>query len=107
MKRTCVLLAIVGALAILAVGFMSAKDKPAEKNGDANPERQADKDAIQQTMKGFTAAFEKGDAAAAAGFLTSGAELIPESAEPIRGRDAIEKALKEHFAKNPRVKVTL
>ena len=107
MKRTCALLAIVGALAILTVGFMSAKDKPADKNGDANSDRQADKEAIQQTMKGFTAAFEKGDASAAAGFLTSGAELIPESAEPIRGRDAVEKALKEHFAKNPRVKVTL
>src|SRR5262249_21687229 len=38
---------------------------------------------------------------------TTGAELIPDTGEPIRGRGAIQKAFTEHFAKNPRVKVTL
>src|SRR5262249_25096181 len=34
-------------------------------------------------------------------------ELIPDDAEPVRGRDAIRKALTDHFAKNPRTKITL
>ena len=39
--------------------------------------------------------------------LTSGAELVPNDVEPVRGRDAIKKAFTEHFAKNPRVKIVL
>lgn len=67
--------------------------------------RAADRSAIRKTTQAFTEAFEKSDAAAAAAFMTAGAELIPVDAPPIRGRDAIQKAYAAHFAKHARPKI--
>src|SRR4029077_17403820 len=63
--------------------------------------------AIRKTMQSFTEAFQKGDAAAAVAYLTSGAELIPDEGPPVRGKDAIQKAFADHFAKKPQTKITL
>ncbi|HLW64660.1 MAG TPA: SgcJ/EcaC family oxidoreductase [Gemmataceae bacterium] len=111
MKRVYALLTVAVVVTAVAAGFMLAQDKPKSRvpnpPADNTTERKDDLAGIEKAMKAFTEAFEKGDADAAAAMLTSGAELIPDSGNAIRGRDAIRKALAEFFPKNPRVKVTL
>jgi uncharacterized protein (TIGR02246 family) len=111
MKRVYALLAVAVAVTTMAAGLMLAQDKPKNKvpapPADNTTERKDDVAAIDKAMQVFTDAFEKGDADAAAACLTSGAELIPQNGNTIRGRDAIRKAFAEYFPKNPRVKVTL
>lgn len=85
-----------------SIGYRSVEARPGQTPA-AGTDRKPDEEAIRKAREGFTAAFEKGDAAAAAAFLTGGAELIPDDVPPIRGRDAIQKAFTEHFAKTPRV----
>ena len=107
MKRTRAVIVCAAACAAVAVGILWAKDKPSGSPANNATERKEDISAINKVMQEFTAAFEKGDANAAAAYLTSGAELIPNEGDTIRGRDAIQKAFTAHFANNPRVKVTL
>jgi uncharacterized protein (TIGR02246 family) len=107
MKKSFVPLVAMAVLTIITVRFIAADDQPANKPTESASDRKADEQAIRQTMQNFTAAFEKGDAAAAAAFLAAGAELIPAEAPLVRGREEIQKAFAEHFAKNPRVKITL
>src|SRR5262245_11111585 len=102
MKKTWAILAAAVALTVIAVGIMTGQDKPADP-----PERKEDAAAVRKVIEDFAAAFQKGDAAAAAALLTPGAELIPDDVDPLRGRDAIQKAFTDHFAKNKRVKMTL
>lgn len=83
----------------------TANEKTA-KSAEPDP-RAADRAAIHKTTQGFTDAFQKGDAAAAAAYMTSGAELVPSDADPIRGRDAIQKTYAAHFAKNPSPKISI
>jgi uncharacterized protein (TIGR02246 family) len=78
------------------------KPKPAEEDT-----RAADRAAIRATMQAFGEAFHKSDAAGAAAFLTSGAELIAVEGVTIRGREAIQEAFVNHFAKNARPKISL
>src|SRR5262245_17291292 len=74
----------------------------------AGPEdRTADRTAIRETLKSFVAAFEKGDAAAAAGHMTTGAELMAPDGTTVYGREAIQKAYADHFAKYPKHSVTV
>src|SRR5262249_23459100 len=70
-------------------------------------DRQPDRDAIRAMVGQFRDAFQKGDAAAAAAFLTAEAELIPDFGEPLKGRDAIQKAYAAHFAKAAKPKIAL
>ncbi len=93
------------ALSVLGYGLLSAGEKPLAPQ-DAN-DRQADRDAIRATVKSFVEAFEKGDSAKAATFLTEGAELIADEAPPIRGRKALQDAITGAFAKSPGHKITL
>lgn len=98
-------LSAASALALaLVAGLIIAQEKKPEPPRSARP---ADEAAIRRTMNNFVAAFEKGDANAAAALLTSEAELIADDAPTVRGRDAIQKALAAHFAKNPKVKIAL
>ena len=99
MKKTWSVLGAAAVFTVVVAGIMLGGDKPAERKGDAEGARKA--------IEGFSEAFQKGDAAATAAFLTEGSELIPEDGESLRGRDAIQKALADHFAKNPRVKIEL
>src|SRR4051794_7764576 len=70
-------------------------------------DRAADRTAIRTALADFVAAFEKGDAAAAAAYMTSGAEMMTPDGTTVRGRDAIQKAYAEHFAKYPKHQVTV
>ena len=69
--------------------------------------RDADRTAIRAATESFVAAFEKGNAEQAATHLTAGAELIPDDAPGIRGREAIQMACIEYFKKHPQQKITL
>ncbi len=114
-RTACALLAV----GLFALGLWLARGpaaqaqnvvKPAAEKASkaAEPDpRAADRAAIRKTTLGFTEAFQKSDAAAAAAFMTSGAELIPGDAEPIRGREAIQKAYAAHFAKNSRPRISV
>ena len=113
MKRIYALLA-VAALVTTMAGLMLAqdktknnKDKGPDKTNEVAPERKEDLAGVNKAIQDFSAAFEKGDTDAAAACLTAGAELIPDTGNAIRGRDAVRKAFAEYFPKNPKVKVTL
>jgi ketosteroid isomerase-like protein len=58
--------------------------------------------AIDKTTQSFVEAFSRGDVDRVAAHLSEGAELISDEAPPLRGRDAIVKALTNHFAENPK-----
>jgi uncharacterized protein (TIGR02246 family) len=114
MKTTWTILVAAAALAVMAGGIMVAKDdkkpEPAEKKAEVKVEpadRKDDGAAVRQAIATFSTAFQKGDAAGCAAMLTDGAELIPEDADEIHGRDAIQKAMTQHFKDSPRVKITL
>ena len=96
MTRTLLLAGIV----VIGCSVMSAA--PNEET-----DREADRTAIWKATQSFVAAFEKGDAEQAATHLTAGAELIPDDAPGIRGREAIQKACAEHFKRHPQQKITL
>jgi uncharacterized protein (TIGR02246 family) len=97
-----VLIAFVG----LAIGLYA--QTPAKSTGGQAPtatgteDRAADRTAIRESFKAFVAAFEKGDAAAAASHMTSGADLMAPDGAVTRGREEIQKAYSEHFSKNPK-----
>lgn len=76
------------------------------KTAEADP-RAADRAAIRKTMQSFSEAFQKGDAAAAAAFMSSGAELIPDDGSVVRGREAIQAAYTAFFSKNARPKISV
>ena len=92
---------------LAAVAPLTAPVSAQPGAADAKEDRAADRAAIRDAMRKFAAAFQKGDAAAAAAFLTSGAELVPDDGPPVRGREAIRKAFAEHFAKKRKAKITL
>ena len=95
--------------------FLQAQDasKAAEQTPKTASPTKADKDdhpaeraAIGKTTQGFVDAYSKGDVAQVAAHLSEGAELISDEAPPLRGRDAIRKALINYFAENPPKKIT-
>ncbi len=73
----------------------------------AADDRAEDRAAIRAAMKDFLAAFERGDAAAAAARMTPGAELMAPDGTTYRGRDAVEKAYAGLFAKHPKHRVVV
>lgn len=87
--------------AVEKVAPKAVGDKPTE-----DP-RAADRIAIRKTMQSFAEAFQKSDAAAAAAFLTAGGELITTEGLAVRGREAVQEAFANHFAKNARPKISL
>jgi len=105
---------ILGILVAGGLGFGLQAQAPSpggqSKAGAAatgSADRPADRAAIREALKSFVAAFEKGDAAAAAGLMTTGAELMAPDGTTEHGRDAIQKAYAEHFTKFPKHKVTV
>jgi uncharacterized protein (TIGR02246 family) len=108
--RTAVfgLLSLFAFLAVWGIGWAGTAGQSPRPNADAaGVDRQVDRDAIRAMMKEFVAAFQKGDAAAAAAFMTVEAEIITDEGDALKGRDAIQKAYAEHFTKTSRPKVTL
>src|SRR5262249_19041984 len=61
---------------------------------------------IRKASEVFARTFEKGDAKAVGAFFTQEGEYVDENGEPIRGRDALEKAYAQFFAKRAELKVT-
>jgi uncharacterized protein (TIGR02246 family) len=100
----------LGLAAFAAAGLALAAGRtqpPAAKAEAPAADRQADRDAIKAMLNQFREAFQKGDAAAAAAFLTVEAEIIPDEGETLKGRDAIQKAYAAYFAKEERTKIAL
>jgi uncharacterized protein (TIGR02246 family) len=110
MKRSAKHWAILGVVAATAAVFAGG-GRPGQPPGSSAKvdSRQADRDAIRAMVGQFREAFQKGDAAAAAAFMTAEAELIPDFGEPLKGRDAIQKAYAEYFKKDkaerPKIKL--
>jgi len=69
MKKMWTILGAAIALTVVAVGIMVGKDTPADRKEDV--------EGLRKAIDGFSAAFEKGDAAAAAAFLTTGGGTHP------------------------------
>src|SRR5271166_1586662 len=67
-------------------GEPQAKDAPVSEG----PSREADREAILQSARDFTAAFEKGDAKAVAALWTEQGEYESDDGPILRGRTAIE-----------------
>ncbi len=89
-RRSLVLLVLalmVGVVAGPGVG-QQTKDDP------------SDKEAIAKNAEAFVEAFAKGDAAAVAAFWTEDADVTGATGVRLKGRAAIEKALKTVFAEN-------
>src|SRR5262245_35387034 len=109
MNRHRNLTAAITVVAVVALGGFFSLNRMArsETPGNGKENRPEDRAAIRQTMNNFIEAFQKGDAAAAAGLMTSEAEVIPDEGDTIKGREAIQKAYADYFAKHPKAKITL
>lgn len=105
------LLPLCGIAAIafwLSLGTRSLEPTAAAQDAKAKSlDRQADRDAIRKMFTDFKAAFQRKDAAAAAVHLTSEAEIIPDDGEPLKGREAIQKAYAAHFANTAKPTITI
>jgi uncharacterized protein (TIGR02246 family) len=104
-KRAIVL--FVSTLLAAAVASLAAQERTGGQPTIQKDAHAADRAAIRKTLKSFAEAFQKGDAAAAAAYLTSGAELVPDEGSPVCGRDAIQNAFANHFNKRPRATIKL
>src|SRR5260221_11327520 len=69
--------------------------------------RDADREAILQSARDFTAAFEKGDAEAVAALWTEQGEYESDDGTILRGRAAIESAFAAHFKGRPAEKMEI
>jgi uncharacterized protein (TIGR02246 family) len=117
-QQTWVLLAALGIVAggliagqwgygIRAQGTAPADQAQAKASAPAagSDNRATDRAAIRDALKDFVAAFERGDAAAAAAHMTTGAEMLAPDGTIVYGREAIQKAYADLFAKHPKHKV--
>ncbi len=113
MNRYYTRLTLLGLLACTGLwfAFVLGGTRTAGQTPTTKPsaDRQPDRDAIKAMVSNFRDAFQKGDAAAAAAFMTAEAELIPDEGDALKGRDAIKAAYEAFFVKrgNARPKVTL
>src|SRR5262249_28046263 len=81
------------------------QDKGQPPAKDVKTPESADEAAVRKTAQEFARAFNKGDAKAMAALFTKDAEYDGPDDEPIRGRDALEKAYAEFFKKNPKATI--
>ena len=95
MKALC--LAAIGGIFLVAVSSLQAQDASASKDSS----RDADRQAILQSARDFSAAFEKGDAKAVAVLWTKEGEYESDDGTILRGRTAIEEAFAAHFKGRP------
>ena len=84
-------------------GGLQAQDAPVS----AASSRAADRQAILQSARDFTAAFEKGDAKAAAALWTEQGEYESDDGTVLSGRSAIEAAFAAHFKGRPAEKMEI
>lgn len=98
MKRIFGFSIFAGLLAV-ATGLLFSQDQASTRTRDG------DETAIKQTSQQLARAFEKGDAAAVAGFWTENGEYSDEEGLTLRGRETITKAFTKLFANRKEVKV--
>jgi len=101
----CFLVAIgvVFGAGLRGAGELQAKDASAPEASS----RDADREAILQSARDFTAAFEKGDAKAIAALWTEQGEYESDDGTILRGRPAIESAFAAHFKGRPAEKMEI
>src|SRR5690349_3459530 len=92
MFQKCIVTLTALTLVFLGVGFMAAQPKAIKA-----PDREADKLAIDELIKGNIQAFNNRDAAAIAANWTDEGEYIRNDGEPVRGRADIQKGYAEFF----------
>jgi uncharacterized protein (TIGR02246 family) len=88
----------VGAYQDVDPSRVAEKPKPSAKQTPAA--RKAEEEALHETGKAFSEAFNKGDLDKLVSFWTADAEFIRESGKTYRGRDAIRSLLKASLAGN-------
>ncbi len=106
MRITLFYLAAMGGLVVAglcAAGEPRTEVVPVLKDSS----RDADREAILQSARDFTAAFEKGDAKAVAALWTEHAEYESEDGTILRGRTAIQDAFAAHFKGRPAAKMEI
>ncbi len=87
------------------VFFASSWVNKLQAQDAAGPSRAADREAILQSARDFTAAFEKGDAKAVAALWTEQGEYESDDGTILSGRGAIEAAFAAHFKVRPAEKM--
>ena len=107
MRITFFCLAAIGGL--FAAGLLCVAGEPQAKVAPVSKDssRDADREAILQSARDFTAAFEKGDAKAVAALWTEQGEYESEDGTILRGRTAIEDAFAAHFKGRPAGKMEI
>ncbi len=88
---------------LFAAGLWSAGGLQAQDSAASS--RAADREAILQSARDFTAAFEKGDAKAVAALWTEQGEYESDDGTILSGRSAIEAAFAAHFKARPAEKM--
>jgi uncharacterized protein (TIGR02246 family) len=97
-KRQLLALLMLALMAGLVVGPGVGQ----QSKGDSS-----DKEAIAKNSEAFVEAFAKGDATALASFWTEDADVTGATGVRLKGREAIEKALKGIFAENKGVQLRI
>jgi uncharacterized protein (TIGR02246 family) len=103
---TLLYLAAIGGLVVAGLcvaGEPRAKVVPVSKDSS----RDTDREAIRQSARDFTAAFEKGDAKAVAALWTEQGEYESDDGMVLRGRAAIQAAFAAHFKGRPAGKMEI
>ncbi len=102
---------VVGTL--VAAGFIAVHLRQGDASAQAQapraavPAAQSAEDAIRQSAKDFTAAFDSGDSQAVAALWTSDGDYADESGQLVRGRDRIAAEYSAFFASHPGVKIKI
>ena len=107
MKNRNLLGLTLGLVAALAIGQIVVAGKP-----PAKPEEEAKAKAVAEPAKGkraaeFIAAFDKGDAKAAAAFWAPEATFVDQTGRETKGRAAIEKLYEKAFAQQKGAKLAV
>jgi uncharacterized protein (TIGR02246 family) len=89
-------------LALLTVVFCLVTGIGIGRQAQGDPK---DREALAKKGEAFVELFHKGDAAGLAAFFTPDGEHVDESGRTLKGRNAIEAALKEMFAANKGLKL--
>lgn len=95
MKRKLAWMTVLGLLVLAPVWFVWGQPK----------DNRQEEDKLQKRAEAFVAAFNKGDAAALAGFWTPDVDYVLVDGRHLKGREAIEKAFKSFFSENKGVKL--
>jgi uncharacterized protein (TIGR02246 family) len=96
----------LGLAAILIIGHFVTAGPTLGQAGQSQPEGKPAPGKGKRAQE-FIAAFEKGDAAAVAGFWTEDADYTDDTGREYKGRAAIEKMYEKFFAKNKGMKLNI